>query len=161
LRQAIKLAGIGTLLLALASLALAQESRVFREGGNWVQEITGSLGVARTLHVKVDMGSVRVEGSTQPGVSYVIRSRSYNSSEQQARRDFELYKISAYSKGDIAWIVGDWQGGRNRNRKYSGEFSHGSEKSGTGENRDRRRKCSSHWDCRPNRDSERRRQASM
>jgi DUF4097 and DUF4098 domain-containing protein YvlB len=122
LRRAIKLAGVGTLLLALASLALGQESRVFREGGNWVQEITGSLGAARILHVKVDMGSVRVEGSAQPGVSYVIRSRSYNSSEQQARRDFELYKISAYSKGETAWIVGDWQGGRNRNRKYSGEF---------------------------------------
>jgi DUF4097 and DUF4098 domain-containing protein YvlB len=109
-------------MLALASLAMGQETRVFREGGNWVQEITGSLGAARTLRVKVDMGSVRVEGGAQPGVSYVIRSRSYSSSEQQARRDFELYKISAYSKGDAAWIVGDWQGGRSRDRKFSGEF---------------------------------------
>jgi DUF4097 and DUF4098 domain-containing protein YvlB len=107
-------------LAALASLAAGQETRVYREGSNWVQEITGSLGAAKALHVKVDMGSVRVEGGSQPGVSYVIHSRAYTSSEQQARREFDAYKISAYSKGDTAWIVGDWQGGRSR--KFSGDF---------------------------------------
>ncbi len=120
MRRAIKRASIGILLTALASLALGQETRVYREGGNWVQEITGTLGAAKTLHVKVDMGSVRVEGSSQPGVSYVIHSRAYTASEHQARREFEAYKISAYSKGDTAWIVGDWQGGRSR--KFSGDF---------------------------------------
>jgi DUF4097 and DUF4098 domain-containing protein YvlB len=122
LKRVIRLASIGILLTALASVALGQETRVFREGGNWVQEITGTLGAARTVHVKVDMGSVRVEGSSQAGVSYAIHSRAYTSSEQQARRDFELYKISAYSKGDTVWIIGDWQGGRNQNRKFSGDF---------------------------------------
>src|SRR5258707_3487594 len=66
------------------------------------------------------MGSVRVEGGSQPGISYVIHNRAYTSSEQQARREFEAYKISAYSKGDTVWIVGDWQGGRSR--KFSGDF---------------------------------------
>ncbi|MBI1739678.1 MAG: hypothetical protein HYR57_02190 [Candidatus Koribacter versatilis] len=70
--------------------------------------------------MKVDMGSVRVEGGSQPGVSYVIHSRAYTSSEQQARREFDAYKISATSKGDTVWIVGDWQGGRSR--KFSGDF---------------------------------------
>jgi DUF4097 and DUF4098 domain-containing protein YvlB len=111
---------MGMLLTALASLATGQETRVFREGGNWVQEITGSLGAAKTLRVKVDMGSVRVEGGSQPGVSYVIHSRAYTSSEQQARHEFDAYKISAYSKGDTVWIVGDWQGGRSR--KFAGDF---------------------------------------
>ena len=63
---------------------------------------------------------VRIEGGSQPGISYVIHSRAYTSSERQARREFESYKISAYSKGDAAWIVGDWQGGRSR--KFSGDF---------------------------------------
>jgi DUF4097 and DUF4098 domain-containing protein YvlB len=120
LKRVLKLAGVGILLTALASLAFAQETRVYREGGNWVQEITGTLSAAKTVRVKVDMGSVRVEGGSQPGISYVIHSRAYTSSEQQARREFESYKISAYSKGDTAWIVGDWQGGRNR--KFSGDF---------------------------------------
>jgi DUF4097 and DUF4098 domain-containing protein YvlB len=120
LKQVCRVASIGVLLTALASLALGQETRVYREGGNWVQEITGSLSAAKTLHVKVDMGSVRVEGGSQPGISYVIHNRAYTSSEQQARREFEAYKISAYSKGDTVWIVGDWQGGRSR--KFSGDF---------------------------------------
>lgn len=114
-----KLASIG-IVLTLASLALGQETRIYREAGNWVQEITGTLSASRTLRVKVDMGSVRVEGGSQPGISYVIHSRAYTSSEQQARREFESYKITAYTKGDTAWVVGDWQGGRNR--KFSGDF---------------------------------------
>jgi DUF4097 and DUF4098 domain-containing protein YvlB len=120
LNRVSKLASIGIVLTALASLALGQETRVYREAGNWVQEITGTLSAARTLRVKVDMGSVRVEGGSQPGISYVIHSRAYTSSEQQARREFESYKITAYTKGDTAWVVGDWQGGRNR--KFSGDF---------------------------------------
>jgi DUF4097 and DUF4098 domain-containing protein YvlB len=122
LKRIPKLVSIGTLFLALASLAFGQETRVFREGGNWVQEIKGSLGNAKALRVKVDMGSVRVEGGQQSGINYVIRSRSYSSSEQDARREFERYKISVYSKGDSAWVMADWQGGRNRSRKFSGDF---------------------------------------
>ncbi len=120
MKQTSKLVSIGAWLLALASLAVGQETRVYREGSNWVQEITGSLAAAKTLHVKVDMGSVRVEGSSQAGINYVIHSRAYTSSEQQARREFESYKVTAYSKGDGVWIVGDWQGGRSR--KFSGDF---------------------------------------
>jgi len=47
-------------LLLLLPLARAQETRVFGEGGNWTQEITGSLAAAKNLRVKVDVGSVRV-----------------------------------------------------------------------------------------------------
>ena len=120
MKRVTKLASIGLLLTALASLAASQEPRVYREGGNWVQEITGTLATAKSLRVKVDVGSVRVEGGSQAGISYVIHSRAYTSSEQQARREFESYKISASSKGDTAWIVADWQGGRSR--KFSGDF---------------------------------------
>jgi len=120
LKRISQLASTIAFLAALASLALGQDTRVYREGGNWVQEITGTLGAAKSLHVKVDVGSVRVEGSSQPGITYVIHSRAYTSSEQQARREFESYKISTYAKGDSAWIVGDWQGGHSR--KFSGDF---------------------------------------
>lgn len=107
-------------LSALASLAVGQETRVYREGGNWVQEITGTLAAAKALHVKVDMGSVQVIGSPQSSITYVIHSRAYTSSEQQARREFDAYKISASSRGDSAWITADWTGGRSR--KFSGDF---------------------------------------
>jgi len=108
---------IAVLLLILP--AAAQQTRVYGEGGNWTQEITGSLATAKNLRVKVDIGAVRVEGGSQ-GISYTIRNHSYSSSEARARREFDAYKITAYVRGDTAWIVGDWQGGRPH--KFSGEF---------------------------------------
>ncbi len=120
LKQRQKSAGVLALLALLAPLATAQQSRIFREGGSWVQEITGSLATARNLHVKVDVGSVRITGGSEQGITYKIRTLACISSEDSARRQFESYKISANVRGDTAWITGDWQGGRPR--KFSGEF---------------------------------------
>jgi len=110
------------LVLALvAPLAVAQDARISREGGAWGQEITGSLAAVKNLRVKLDMGSVVVHGGQQQGINYVVHTRAYTSSEEDARRQFGNYKISAYVRGDTAWIVGDWQGGHPR--KFSGEFA--------------------------------------
>jgi DUF4097 and DUF4098 domain-containing protein YvlB len=100
----------------------AQETKMSREGGSWAQEVTGSLAAVRNLRVKVDMGSVVVRGGQQQGINYVVHTRFGTSSEQEARRQSEQYKVSAYVKGDTAWIVGDWQGGHHP-RHFSGEFS--------------------------------------
>lgn len=108
------------LALLLLQLASAQQPRVYREGGNWAREITGSLTAAKNLRVKVDVGSVRVEGGSQQGISYVIRNRAYTSSEDKARREFDSYKISAYVRGDTAWVVAEWEG--NSPRKFSSDF---------------------------------------
>jgi DUF4097 and DUF4098 domain-containing protein YvlB len=107
-------------LLLVLPLAMAQQTRVYGDGGNWTQEITGSLAAVKNLKVKVDIGSVRVEGGSQQGISYVIRNHSYSGSEEKAKREFDNYKVSAYVHGDTAWIVGDWQGGRPH--KFSGDF---------------------------------------
>jgi DUF4097 and DUF4098 domain-containing protein YvlB len=119
LKQALRLASIATVIIALASLALCQEPRVYREGGNWVQEMTGQLAAARNLRVKVSAGSVKVQGGSQTGITYVIHRRAYTSSEERARREFESYKISTSVKGDTAWIVAESQGG---DRKCSDDF---------------------------------------
>ena len=107
--------------LLLLPLAIAQQTRVYREGNNWAQEITGSLTTVKNLRVKVDVGSVRVEGGSSQGINYVIRNRAYTSSEDKARKEFDSYKISAYVKGDTAWIVADWQG--ESPHRFSGDFS--------------------------------------
>jgi len=122
LKRALQFVGLASVLALLAPLALAQETHIIREGGAWSQEITGSLAAVKVLRVKVDMGSVTVRGGQQQGINYVVHTRFGNSSEQDARRQFEQYKISAYVKGDTAWIVGDWQGGRHP-RHCSSEFS--------------------------------------
>jgi DUF4097 and DUF4098 domain-containing protein YvlB len=122
LKRTLPIVGLASLLVLLAPLAVAQETHVSREGGVWSQEINGSLAAVKNLRVKVDMGSVVVRGGQQQGINYVVHTHFGNSSEQDARRQFEQYKVTAYVKGDTAWIVGDWQGGR-RPRHFSGDFS--------------------------------------
>src|SRR5208282_1934974 len=121
-RRSSQLVGLAAVLIILAPLALAQEGRISREGGAWGQEIAGTLASVKNLRVKVDMGSVVVHGGQQQqGINYVVHTRAYTSSEEDARRQFGSFKVSAYVRGDTAWIVGDWQGGRPR--KFSGEFA--------------------------------------
>jgi len=108
------------LLFIALPLASAQQPRIYGDGGNWTQEIAGSLATVKNLKVKVDVGTVRVEGGSQPNISYLIRNHSYSGSEDRARREFDSYKISAYIHGDTAWIVGDWQGGMSH--KFSADF---------------------------------------
>ena len=110
LKRNLKFAGLALLLIIPA--AFAQESKVFRDGGKWTQEITGNLGASRNLRVKVQVGSVKVEGGSQSNITYVIRSQAFTASEQDARKQFDAYKINAYSKADTAWITADWQGSR-------------------------------------------------
>ncbi len=119
MKQAIKLAGITVVVVALASLALCQETRVYREGNNWVQEMTGTLAAAKNLRAKLASGSVRVQGGQQAGITYVIHRKAYTSSEQQARREFESYRINAVVRGDTAWIVAESSG---RDRRCSDDF---------------------------------------
>jgi len=126
LKRALQVVGLAGTLALLApmgflSQSLAQDVHVSREGGAWGQEITGSLSAVKNVRVKVDMGSVVVRGGQQQNISYVVHTHFDHSSEQEARRQFDNYKITAYVKGDTAWIVGDWQGGHIRH--FSGEFS--------------------------------------
>lgn len=122
LKRSLQIVGLAGALALLAPLVLAQESHISREGGIWGQEITGSLTAVKILRVKVDMGSVVVHGGQQQGINYIVHTNYKTSSEQDARRQFDQYKVTAYVKGDTAWIVGDWQGGK-QPRHFSGQFS--------------------------------------
>src|SRR5581483_7576164 len=120
--QTVKTLSKIVVLLLLASLAaVAQQSRVYREGNSWVQEITGSLPAARSLRVSAQMGSVHVQGGPQQSVNYIVRVRAYTSSEQEARRQFQQYQVEAAKRGDLAVIEGRYQGGKARH--FSADFS--------------------------------------
>lgn len=121
MKRAPQFVGLAMILALLALLAPAQETHMSREGGNWGQEITGSLAAVKNLRVKVDAGSVVLRGGQQQAINYTVHTHTHTSSEQDARREFENFKVSAWVKGDTAWIVGDWQG--RPPRHFSGEFS--------------------------------------
>ena len=102
---------LGLLIALIAAICAAQQTSVQKEGGNWASITTGSLAGVRNLHIKVETGEVHVQGGASQSIDYVIHSRAYDSSEEKARRQFEEYKISAYVRGDTAWIVGEWENG--------------------------------------------------
>lgn len=115
------LAKIGLLTALVATWCVGQQGSVQKEGSNWTNVVNGSLAGARNVHIKVDVGAVRVQGGSAQGITYVIRNKSYESSEDRARQQFNSYKISSYTRGDTAWIVGEWEGGRPR--KFSSDVT--------------------------------------
>jgi DUF4097 and DUF4098 domain-containing protein YvlB len=101
---------VGMLVALLATVCVAQQSSVQKEGNYWTNVINGSLAGVRNLHIKVEVGTVRVQGGSQ-GIAYVIRNKSYEGSEERARKQFESYKVIANVRGDTAWITGEWEAG--------------------------------------------------
>jgi len=108
-------------LLIAATLCAAQQGSVQKEGGSWTRTYNGVLTGVRNLHVKVEVGTVHVQGTSSQGITFVIRNKSYESSEEKARRQLEEYKVSMYTKGDTAWITGEWESGRPH--KFSSEIN--------------------------------------
>jgi DUF4097 and DUF4098 domain-containing protein YvlB len=102
--------------LALATLAHTQESKVFQDGRYWVEETSGSINSARNLKIVADAGAVKIQGAGQPNVTYVIRKRVAAGSEQEARRQFEKFRVSASSNGDTALIKGTCMNDSGRSR---------------------------------------------
>ncbi len=112
-------AAAALLAMAFAIPLWAQESRVYRDGNSWVEEITGTLPASRQVRITTDVGSVQVQGSSS-SVTYVIRKRSYAGSEEAARRQFEQMRISAVKNSEGAFIEGRLA---NRNlERFNAEF---------------------------------------
>lgn len=108
-----KLSKLVAVCALLAPLAAAQQINIHQEGGGaWGQNITGSLQKVANIHVKTDIGTVHVVGGSQGSINYQIHNRANTSSEDNAKRQFDSFKINAYVRGDTAWIVAEWEGGQ-------------------------------------------------
>lgn len=86
-------------------LAAQQQSRIYRDGYTWVEEITGTLPYAREIHIHTDLGSVQVQGNS-PQFTYTVRKRSYGSSQEAARRQFAEMRIITGKNGEFNSIEG-------------------------------------------------------
>jgi len=105
--------------LMLSAAAMAQQGKIYQDGGAWVQEVSGSLAGVKKLHVRVEAGAVHVEGGSQSGITYKMVTRVHSSSEEKARRQFDAYKLNAYVHGDIAFIVAEC----GSPHRFSGEYT--------------------------------------
>jgi hypothetical protein len=114
LKHLTKFAGTVAVILSLAFLAPAQQSRMSQQGGNWAQESSGNLPAAKNLRIQIDHGNVRVQGGSQQGITYTFHNLAYTSSEDRARRELDSYKVNAYVRGDTAYITAEDQGSGRR-----------------------------------------------
>ncbi|MBZ5630843.1 MAG: hypothetical protein LAO06_18460 [Acidobacteriia bacterium] len=105
--------------LPVFAQTIATDSRIFRDGNAWVEEITGSMPAPASLRVNTDMGAITVQGGTQNGVTYIIRKRVHGGSEEAARRDLAGFSVSAAKRGDAAVIEGTTE---RRHGRLSVEF---------------------------------------
>jgi hypothetical protein len=103
---------LGLLAALITTVCAAQQTAIQKEGSNWVSVVSGSLSGVRNLHIQVEIGAVHIQGGSTQGINYVIRNRSYEGSEDRARKQFEAYKISTNVRGDTAFITGEWENGK-------------------------------------------------
>lgn len=94
--------------LMLSASLWGQSARVFRDGDSWVEETTGTLPAGHEFRASTDLGSLQVAGTASQvsQVSYVVRKRSRSSTEQEARQQFELLRISTSRAGDAVVLEG-------------------------------------------------------
>lgn len=105
---------ITTFLLAAIAAVYAGENpagsntRVYRQGNSWVQEVSGSLSGARNLRISTDAGSVRVRGAAQPNITYVLKKKVYNcGGEEEAQRYLNQFQVTATQQGSTAILRGE------------------------------------------------------
>jgi len=60
---------LGLLIMLAATLCVAQQASVQKDGSNWTSVVNGSLSGVHNLHIKVEIGAVRVEGGANQGIS--------------------------------------------------------------------------------------------
>lgn len=115
---------IFAMLLALgASLSAAaqqKEVRVYRDGGTWVEETTGTLPAAKGFSLRSAIGSVHVQGAQQATVTYTIKKRISRSAEDLSRRDMENFVINISRHADVVTMEADWP--RQRSGRLDVEF---------------------------------------
>lgn len=98
---------------------LTADTRVYRDGGSWVEEISGTIAAPTALQITTDMGSISVQGGAQKDVTYIIRKRVHSGTEEAARRDLAGFRASAARRGDTAVIDGNTE---RRHGRLSVEF---------------------------------------
>ena len=103
---------LATLLMATGLAAVAQtgNTRFYRSGQEWIQEVTGKLPAAKMVRVKSSAGSIHVQGAQQPDITYVVRERVRAASEEAARREISRMKFTTFASGDTVLLKADCEG---------------------------------------------------
>jgi len=95
------IAAAGLLLSTTANLPAWQE-RLTRDGGWWVQTVTGNETLAPNGRLRVSTsGRVSVKGGTEANVSYQFTKRAKARTEAEARKLLGQFVIQSVRRGDL------------------------------------------------------------
>lgn len=98
-------------------------SRFYQEGNKWVEEVTGTITPGKGFKMMTDLGSIEIEGTAQPNITYVVRKRVYKATEQEAKRILAEFQIRASRTAEAAMLVGDLSEAHSHlHKKLSAEF---------------------------------------
>jgi len=87
--------------LAFAAISFAGTSHE----GSWLEERQGTVPSSRSLHVKIEVGSIRVTGGHQQEISYTVRSRIDDERAQKSDRNVRFHEVSLQSNGEMASLI--------------------------------------------------------
>jgi hypothetical protein len=100
------------LLLTTTLWAMAEEpaSRIYRSGGEWIEEVTGTLAAGKNVKVKTQVGPIHIQGGQQNTVTFTIHKHVRAGSEEAARRELGRLRVVAYTTSDGAIIRSEGEG---------------------------------------------------
>ena len=75
-----------------------------REGGRWVETITGTAPAAARLRIN-SQGPVHLEGGAANEITYTAKLSVEVRSEEDARRIFSRYTLRVISAGDLVVLT--------------------------------------------------------
>jgi hypothetical protein len=108
---------LATVILAAGFLSatVAQNTspnpRLYRtNGGEWIQEVSGTFSAGKTVRVKSSSGSIHIQGAQQNNVTYTIREHVRAGTEARARHELGRMKFTTYSSGDMVVLQADCEG---------------------------------------------------
>jgi DUF4097 and DUF4098 domain-containing protein YvlB len=90
--------------LVIPALADQHHQQVLRDGSEWVQESTGPLSPEKSLEVTRFLGSVQVMVSGNQTGSYILRLRSRQTEEKDARKQFATFHLGVGRKSGAILI---------------------------------------------------------
>jgi DUF4097 and DUF4098 domain-containing protein YvlB len=86
---------------------LNHDSKVYRDGNSWVEEIIGTMTSPSSLRVTTDIGAITVQGGPRKDITYTIRKRVHSGSEESARRAFAGFHITAANRSGQLTLEGN------------------------------------------------------
>ncbi len=104
---------IATLVMATcvaAASAQTGNTRVYQQGGDWIQEVTGTLPAAKLVRVKSTAGSIRVQGGPQQGLTYTVRLHVRTPIKEIAMRELSHMRFNTSTQGDAVSLVAICEG---------------------------------------------------